>query len=597
MALYSLDTLSLPHILERLPLFLSPTNTSLQPHCIDKRGRWTGSQDAIVRDLESECQPQKESAHVNAKMKDRTYDVIVVGSGNAGFSAASSAVDHGASQVLLLEKAPKGWAGGNTTFTAGAYRTVFHSLHDVLSLIHNVPSDMVDKIDMAPYTTEDFMRDINKVTSNRSDPDLARVLVDESNATTKWLAANGIKFQLSFNRQAYEINGRQKFWGGMVLSVVDGGKGLTQQHQANAERKGVEVRYDSPVVGVLKSDSGAVRGVAVCRKDGSTYNALSRGGVVLCGGGFEANPKMRAQHLGPGWDLAYVRGTPYNTGELLNIAIEQLDAKPAGNWSGCHSTCWDANAPIEAGDLVLTNQYTKSGYPLGLMFNAEGERFVDEGVDMRNFTYAKFGKAILAQPNGIAFQIWDADGVKWLRKEEYGEDVVERMTADSIEDLASMMEANGMLNAARFLTNLREYNDAVRIHQSECPDLIFDPSKKDGLSTRSRTKGLRLDKTNWAIPIVKPSFVAVKVTCGITFTFGGLKTDPQTSAVISQTASGKPITGLYAAGEMIGSLFYENYPGGSGLTSGAVFGRKAGRSAALAARNGIVSGATAESRL
>ena len=383
----------------------------------------------------------------------------------------------------------------------------------------------------------------------------------------------------------------------MVLSLVDGGKGFKQQHQSNAERKGVEVRYDSQVVRVLRSDSGAVYGVTVRSTDGNTYNALSRGGVILCGGGFEANPKMRAQHLGPGWDLAYVRGTPYNTGDLLNLAIEQLGAKPAGNWSGCHSTCWDANAPVEAGDLVLTNQYTKSGYPLGLMFNAEGERFVDEGIDMRNFTYAKFGKAILAQPNGIAFQVWDADGVKWLRKEEYAEDVVERMTANSIEDLGSMLEAKGMLGATRFLTNLREYNDAVKTHRSDYPDLIFDPSKKDGLSTRSKNKGLRLDKTNWAIPIIKPPFVAVKVTCGITFTFGGLRIDPQTSAVISQTASSKPIPGLYAAGEMVGSLFYEIYPGGSGLTAGGVFGRKAGRAAALAARNATIEGATAMSRL
>jgi len=168
---------------------------------------------------------------------------------------------------------------------------------------------MADKIDMDPYTEDDFMRDLKKVTSGRSDPALSKALISESRSTTKWLAKNGIKFVLSFNRQAYEIEGRQKFWGGMVLAVQDGGKGLTQQHQANAAKKGVETRYESPVVKILKRDSGEVCGVTVRRKDGTSYDVLARGGIILAAGGFESNPKMRAQYLGPGWDLAYVRGT------------------------------------------------------------------------------------------------------------------------------------------------------------------------------------------------------------------------------------------------------------------------------------------------
>jgi precorrin 3B synthase CobZ len=512
-------------------------------------------------------------------MPAQTYDVIVVGSGNAGFCAAVSAKEYGASKVLLLEKSPESWAGGNTTFTAGAYRTVFHSLHDVLPLVQNVPPDMADKIDMEPYTQQDFMADILRVTNNRSNPQLASVLVKESNATTKWLAKNGIKFQLSFNRQAYKIGGRYKFWGGMVLSVVGGGKGLTQQHQSNAQRKGVEVRYDSPVVRVLSNPAGEATGVTVRQKDGTTYDVLGRGGVILCAGGFEANPSMRAQYLGPGWDLAYVRGTPYNTGDCLKMAINDLKAKSAGNWSGCHSTCWDANVPTDSGDQKLTNQFTKSGYPLGLMFNVDGVRFVDEGIDMRNYTYAKFGREILRQPESVAFQVWDADGTSWLRSEEYADDVVEQIKANTLESLAEKLSKKGLRNTTAFVASLREYNSAVEAHRKEHPNAVFDPSKKDGLSTRSSSGGLQLDKTNWAVPIVKPPFMAVKVTCGVTFTFGGLKIDSETSAVISELTQ-KEIPGLFAAGEMVGGLFYGNYPGGSGLTSGAVFGRKAGKSAA-----------------
>ena len=378
--------------------------------------------------------------------------------------------------------------------------------------------------------------------------------------------------------------------------VEDGGKGLTQQHKANAARKGVLVRYESPVVGLSTDKSGAVSGVTVRRADNTAYNVRARGGVILCAGGFEANPSMRAQYLGPNWDLAYVRGTPYNTGDLLKIAINDLGAKPAGNWSGCHSTCWDANAPTNAGDQVLTNQFTKSGYPLGLMFNCDGDRFVDEGQDMRNYTYAKFGRAILQQPDGVAFQVWDVDSASWLRKEEYADDVVERISAPSIEELAQELVAKGLKRPQALVKNVAEYNDAVKAFRDENPNAVFDPSKKDGVSTRYSRGGLKLDKTNWALPIVKGPFLAVKVTCGITFTFGGLSADPATAGVIAAT-TGKPIPGLYCAGEMLGGLFYGNYPGGSGLTAGAVFGRKAGRAAAKRAESTSATSTPVSARL
>lgn len=520
-------------------------------------------------------------------MSDRDteyYDVVVIGSGNAGFSAASSAKDQAPhARVLILEKAPEAWAGGNSTFTAGAYRTVFNGLDDVLPIVSNVSDDLKGRIDMTPYSEDAFMNDLMRVTNGRSRPELAKALVGESRETTMWLAKNGVDFQLSFNRQAYEIDGRFKFWGGMVLSVVDGGKGLTRNHQDNARSKGVEVRYESPVVGFVPGSFGEVEGVTVRTKDGASYDVLSKGGVILCAGGFEANADMRARNLGVGWDKAFVRGTPFNTGDLLRLAIE-AGAEPTPDWSSCHSTCWDANAPRDAGDQLLTNQFTKSGYPLGLMINTAGQRFVDEGIDMRNYTYAKFGREILKQPDSVCFQVWDADGTSWLRKEEYADDVVEKITADTIEALAQKLTSRGLKDPQLFTDTIAEYNNAVSEHRRENPHAKFDPSQKDGFSTRSSTTGLSLDKTNWALPITRSPFLAVKVTCGITFTFGGLTVDPETSAVISNTDT--PIPGLYCAGEMLGGLFYDNYPGGSGLTAGAIFGRKAGRYAAERAMEG-----------
>jgi succinate dehydrogenase/fumarate reductase flavoprotein subunit len=133
------------------------------------------------------------------------YDVVVVGSGNAGFSAALSARENGAKRVLLVDKCPPDWAGGNSYFTAGAYRTVFHGLEDVRRFVVNVDDEIANKIDMKAYTNDDFFGDIMRVTSGRADPELARVVVDESRDTIHWLASKGIQFQLSFNRYVLDI--------------------------------------------------------------------------------------------------------------------------------------------------------------------------------------------------------------------------------------------------------------------------------------------------------------------------------------------------------------------------------------------------------
>lgn len=261
---------------------------------------------------------------------------------------------------------------------------------------------------------------------------------------------------------------------------------------------------------------------------------------------------------------------------------QAVGAKLVGDWRGCHSTCWDANAPIDAGDRELSNQFTKSGYPLGIMVNINGERFVDEGKDFRNYTYAEFGRRILLQPEGCAFQVWDAKMIPRLRKEEYGDDVVEKITASTIEDLADRLADKGLQDKESFLRTVREYNGAVHQHRMEHPGSKWDPAIKDGLSTQSSGQSLILAKSNWALPIEKGPFMAIKVACGITFTFGGLAIDPETGGVLSE--SGEVIRGLFCTGEMIGDLYYNNYPGGSGLTAGTVFGMKAGRAAARLAQ-------------
>ncbi|GAW06506.1 phospholipase D [Lentinula edodes] len=433
------------------------------------------------------------------------YDCIVVGSGNAGSCAALSAKENGCQKVLLVDKCSPDWVGGNGYFTAGAFRTVHNGLDDLLPIVQNVTPEQAKHIDLNPYSHKDFIEDIMRLGGRRSDPGLAASVVNNSRDTVDWLAGHQVPFILSFNRQAYEVDGRQKFWGGLVLSVSDGGKGLIAAEHKALEKAGVEIWFDCPLVNLLMRDN-AVSGVVV-RKDGFELTIESRA-VILAAGGFEASSELRIAHLGVGWEKAKVRGTPFNTGDCFAIA-QGVGAKLVGDWASCHSTTWDFNAP-EIGARDLTNQFTKSGYPLGVMVNGNGERFVDEGEDYRNYTYARFGKAILSQPGGYAFQVWDSKMLDILRKEEYGDGVVEKVYADTIEDLARKLAEVGLTDQVKFIETFQVYNAAVTQHKLENPDWHWDPAVKDGLSTQSSHLSLSPPKSHWAESIDKPPFMAVK---------------------------------------------------------------------------------------
>ena len=296
-------------------------------------------------------------------------------------------------------------------------------------------------------------------------------------------------------------------------------------------------------------------------KEGGQIYEISANAVVLASGGFQADPEMRTRYLGPGWELARVRGSRFNTGEGIKMG-RAIGAAAYGNWSGCHAVGWDFNAP-EFGDLAVGDGFQKHSYPFGIMVNANGQRFVDEGADFRNYTYAKYGRVVLEQPGNFAWQIFDQKVVHLLR-DEYRIKQVTRVTADAIEELAGKLEG---VEAAAFLEEIATYNAAVR---KEVP---FNPNVKDGRCT----VGLRVNKANWANTIEDGPFYAYQVGCGITFTFGGLRIDENANVVDVDL---NPIKGLYAAGELVGGLFYFNYPGGTGLMAGAVFGRLAGTSAA-----------------
>ncbi|MFN0315159.1 MAG: FAD-dependent tricarballylate dehydrogenase TcuA [Burkholderiales bacterium] len=490
-------------------------------------------------------------------MLPESCDVIVVGAGNAALCAALAAREHSGVNVAVLERAPEEESGGNTRFTAGAIRFAYDGVEDLRQLMPDLTEEEIGRTDFGSYTEEKFFDDMARVTENRTNPDLCELLVRRSKSTMMWLRGKGLRFAPIYGRQAFKVGGRFKFWGGLTVEAYGGGPGLVDAQKKAAQKHGIPVFYDARVLQLLHDDNG-VQGVSA-RYQGKTLSVRCKA-VVLASGGFESNPEWRTRYLGPGWDLAKVRGTRFNTGDGIRMALD-IGAAPCGNWSGCHAVGWDRNAP-EFGDLAVGDGFQKHSYPFGIMLNAKGERFVDEGADFRNYTYAKYGAVILSQPGQFAWQIFDKK-VTHLLRDEYRIRQVTKTSANTLEELVTKLDD---VNAIRGLDTIKQYNASVRT------DIPFDPNIKDGRGTL----GLTIPKSNWANTLDEPLFEAYAVTCGVTFTFGGLRIN--TDAQVLDT-DGSPIRGLYAAGELVGGLFYLNYPGGSGLMSGAVFGRIAGDSA------------------
>jgi tricarballylate dehydrogenase len=489
-------------------------------------------------------------------MAELSCDVLVVGAGNAALCAALSARERGA-KVLVLERASEDECGGNSRFTAGAIRTVYNGVDDLKKLIPDLTDEEIARTDYGTYTREQYYDDMARITQDRSDPDMVELLVERSLETLIWMRGKGVKFLPAYGRQAFKVGNKTRFWGGLTVEASGGGPGLVAALHQAAARNGIEILYGTRALSLLMRERAVVG--AHVRQRSRSFDIGAKAVVLACGG-FEANTEWRTRYLGPGWDLAKVRGTRFNTGDGIRMALD-AGAMPWGHWSGCHAVGWDRNAP-PFGDLAVGDGFQKHSYPFGIMVNATGRRFVDEGADFRNYTYAKYGRVILEQPQQFAWQIFDSKVLHLLR-DEYRIKQVTRARADSIEALAQKLEG---VDAQAFVAEIAAYNRAVR------QDIPFDPTVKDG----RRTEGLAVPKSNWANTIDTPPFEAYQITCGITFTFGGLRIDSEGRVLDTES---EPIPGLFAAGELVGGLFYFNYPGGTGLMSGAVFGRLAGASA------------------
>lgn len=481
-------------------------------------------------------------------------EVVIVGGGNAGFCAAHAAAGRGRS-VLLLERGLPGMHGGNSFYTAGATRIAHGGLDDLRDIVDT--DERHGRTVVPPYSADEYAADLATVTEGRNDPDLTAVLVAEGAEGLRWLHDLGMRYRLMYERQAYaRPDGSFLFWGGLHVGNVGGGEGLVADHTRIAGELGIEVRYGIDVRDLLLGDDGSVVGVSVIDAEGEAIEIHAET-VVLAAGGFESSPELRREHLGEGWQHAVVRGTPYNDGRMLEAALA-IGADRGGDWSTAHSVQWDAEAPDNASNRELTNRLTRQSYPLGIIVNTAGERFLDEGADFRNYTYAKYGRFILEQPGSVAYQLFDAVLRPMLRTEEYDMPGVGVHEAETIADLAASIS----VPPDALAHTVESFNASIDT------DAVFDPTVKDG-----RRAATTPPKSNWASAIVTPPFFAYPVTCGITFTFGGLRGDVDGRVL---RADGTAISGLLVCGEMLGGLFSGNYPGGSGLAAGIVFGRRAG---------------------
>ncbi|MDI7261970.1 MAG: FAD-dependent tricarballylate dehydrogenase TcuA [Thermodesulfobacteriota bacterium] len=492
---------------------------------------------------------------MKSETKKTDYDVIVVGAGNGALVGALSAHEMGA-DVAVLEVAPRESRGGNCYFTGGGFRVPLKGLAEFRELVPDVSDAEAKLMDVDPYTADQFYNIWMRLSDGLADPELVEKVITNANPTIRWMGQQGVVWE-PYVVRAVQVKGRYKWVpGNIVIGAKGEGAGLSDMLFDSVEKRGIDVHYETKAIKLLVDSKGRVCGVTV--KDNEGFRDIRSRAVILACGGFESNREMRAKYLGSIWELARGRGTRFNMGVGIKMALE-IGAQPAGQWSKCHGTVIDSKAPC-FGDPAMGDKTSRGSYPYGIMVNIHGERFADEGEDIRQFTYAKMGEAALMQPQGLAFQIFDSTVDETLFEARYKHSSSTK--ANSFKELAEKLG----INASSLIKTVDEYNAAVQ----EGP---YDPLKKDG----KHTVGIHPPKTNWAKKLESPPFLAYSVTGGITFSYGGIKIN--TNAQVIDTEN-KVIPGLYAAGEIVGGLFYHNYPGGTCLMAGAVFGRLAGIGAA-----------------
>ncbi len=456
-------------------------------------------------------------------MTGETYDIAIVGGGNAALCAAITAAEAGA-RVLILEGAPKPYRGGNSRHTRN------------FRCMHRGPLSVLT----GTYTEEEYYDDLLKVTGGKTDEGLARLAIRSSEECLPWMEGHGVRFQPSLSGTLSLARTNAFFLGG--------GKALVNAYYRTAERLGVTVHYEAQVTH-LDLDGSRVVGIEYVI--GGVTSRVEPKAVVVAAGGFQADMDWLARAWGPAARNFLIRGTPYNRGVVLKDLLDQ-GIQSVGDPTQCHAVAIDGRAPKYDGGIVTRLDCV----PFSIVVNREAERFYDEGEDVWPKRYAIWGRLVAAQPDQVAYAIIDSKSL-----ELFMPSVFPPVTADTIGGIANQLGLSG----DRLSATIDAFNAACRPGQ-------FHPTELDGL----KTEGIEPAKTNWARPITEPPFHAYSLRPGVTFTYLGLKIDEKAQV---QGPAG-PVLNLWAAGEtMAGSILGQGYLAGFGMTIGTVFGRIAGREA------------------
>jgi tricarballylate dehydrogenase len=460
---------------------------------------------------------------------NKTWDVLVIGGGNAALCAAIAARRAGAS-VLVVEAAPKFYRGGNTRHTRN------------MRCAHDAATEILT----GPYTEAEFFDDLMRVTGGNTDEELARLMIAESKEMLTWIVEQGVRWQPSLGG-TLSLGRTNSFF-------LGGGRAMLNALYRTAERLGVAAAYDSEVVD-LEIEGGRFRTALVRRPDG--HMRIAATAMVAACGGFEANIDWLKQGWGPAADNFLIRGTPYNKGTVLRLLIDK-GAAQTGDPTQCHAVAIDARAPKFDGGIITRLDCVV----FGIVVNRDARRFYDEGEDIWPKRYAIWGRLVAAQPGQIAYIVFDASSLRLFMPSLFPP-----IAAPTVGMLAQKLG----LPVGALEETVAAFNAAVR--PGTFDDKILDDC---------RTEGLTPPKSHWARKLETPPFYAYPVRPGITFTYLGTRVNRDARVLM---ADGSAAANMFAAGEiMAGNVLGRGYAAGMGMTIGSVFGRIAGREAAAHVR-------------
>ncbi|WP_055711295.1 FAD-binding protein [Streptomyces torulosus] len=453
-----------------------------------------------------------------------SWDLVVVGHGFAGLSAARAALEDAAAEgrslrVAVLERAAEGDRGGSTAWT-----------HAYLRLTGDGELD------------PSWQRNVRENAGARANEDYIEAFGSNVPTTLRWLHEAGVQTPSSpspFSPSGYSWN------------IEGGGRAVIEAYVPRITAAGGSFFYETTARELVVAEDGSIAGLVVTAANGATVTMESRAVVLACGG-FEGNPEMLTRYLPHAHQLTTVSpGTDNNRGDGIRMAVE-VGADTAGQFDGAH---------IEPCDPRVTGPEPLVGaWYYGILVDGDGRRFMDEARQGYDLQFDRVANEIFRKQIGTAYAIIDAGAqrtVPWATAMNDG--AAEPVVAETIAELATQLG----IDAAALTQTVEEFNAAVQ------GNTINPFTPLDGIGTR----GLSPAKSNFAAPLTEGPYSAWPIAPRICFTYGGLRVDGSSRVL---TPAGKPVPGLYAAGEIAG-IFYNEYPSGSSGLRSMTFGRLAGK--------------------